>query len=186
MIGIMGMMVQDGLFGMSPIKYMEKEGWWGEPVDFIVKDIPMCSFGCALPREKPSRAGLTAMRAVVYEDPFPRAANDVEEIEMSPACPFLRYPRPLKGWVGGEKGFDPLNVTMALPTYLVREAELKHARVCMLATIGWIATDLGARFPGEVFQNTTTVKAHLDCVIAGYMQPFLGAVGVLELYCGYV
>merc|ERR1712226_1053561 len=58
--------------------------------------------------------------------------------------------------------------------------------VCMLATIGWIATDLGARFPAEVFQNTTTIKAHLDCVKAGYMQPFLGFLACLELYCGYV
>ena len=45
----------------------------------------------------------------------------------------------LKGWVGGEKGFDPLGVTDALPVYWVREAELKHGRICMLATVGWIA-----------------------------------------------
>ena len=42
----------------------------------------------------------------------------------------------LKGWVGEEKGFDPLGVTDALPVYWVREAELKHGRVCMLATVG--------------------------------------------------
>ena len=45
----------------------------------------------------------------------------------------------LKGWVGGEKGFDPLGVTDALPVYWVREAELKHGRICMLATVGWIS-----------------------------------------------
>lgn len=43
----------------------------------------------------------------------------------------------LKGWVGEEKGFDPLGVTDALPVYWVREAELKHGRVCMLATVTW-------------------------------------------------
>jgi hypothetical protein len=42
----------------------------------------------------------------------------------------------LKGWVGEEKGFDPLGVTDALPVYWVREAELKHGRICMLATVG--------------------------------------------------
>ena len=42
----------------------------------------------------------------------------------------------LKGWVGEEKGFDPLGVTDALPVYWVREAELKHGRLCMLATVG--------------------------------------------------
>ena len=49
------------------------------------------------------------------------------------------YPQVLKGWVGEEKGFDPLGVTDALPVYWVREAELKHGRICMLATVGWIA-----------------------------------------------
>eukprot|EP00913_Durusdinium_trenchii_P035027 g32767.t1 len=73
-------------------------------------------------------------------------------MEMSASVPFLRYPQVLKGWVGEEKGFDPLGVTDALPVYWVREAELKHGRVCMLATVGWIATDMGFRFPGDKFQ----------------------------------
>ena len=47
----------------------------------------------------------------------------------------------LKGWVGEEKGFDPLGVTDALPVYWVREAELKHGRVCMLATVGVVLDD---------------------------------------------
>ena len=86
------------------------------------------------------------------------------------------------GW-GGEKGFDPLGVTDALPVYWVREAELKHGRVCMLATVGWIATDLGARFPGEKFQSVAnSVEAHDKMVEAGYMLPFLGAIGIFELF----
>jgi len=184
MVAIMGMMVQDGMFGADPISYMKREGWWGEPVDFIVKDIPMCSFGCALPLEKRPRAGLTAMRAVVYEDPSPGA--EAVEREMSVACPFLVFPQQLKGWVGGEKGFDPIGLSDFLPVYQLRECELKHGRFAMLATIGWIATDLGWRFPGEVFQNTTTIGAHDACLKAGYMQPFLGSIGVFELYGGYL
>jgi len=77
----------------------------------------------------------------------------------------------------------------ASPTALkctLREVELKHGRICMLATIGWITTDLGVRFPAETFQNTTTIRAHLDCCLNGYMQPFLGAIGVLEIYLTYV
>jgi len=106
--------------------------------------------------------------------------------EYSPSVPFLRYPKALKGWVGGEKGFDPLGTTDALPVYLMREAELKHARVCMLATTGWIATDLGARFPGEVFQKATTLGAHDAAVEAGYMQQMLGIVGAIEIYGLYL
>ena len=36
---------------------------------------------------------------------------------------FPNFHQVLKGWVGEEKGFDPLGVTDALPVYWVREAE---------------------------------------------------------------
>merc|ERR1719463_875803 len=42
MIGIMGLMWQDGTFGMTPIAYGKANGLWGENVDFIVRHIPMC------------------------------------------------------------------------------------------------------------------------------------------------
>eukprot|EP00418_Pyrodinium_bahamense_P089797 CAMPEP_0179041576 /NCGR_PEP_ID=MMETSP0796-20121207/16228_1 /TAXON_ID=73915 /ORGANISM="Pyrodinium bahamense, Strain pbaha01" /LENGTH=335 /DNA_ID=CAMNT_0020737945 /DNA_START=69 /DNA_END=1072 /DNA_ORIENTATION=+ len=118
MIGIMGLMVQDGMFGQTPLELWKSGGWWGPSVDFFIKDIPIC-MGTSL-----------------------CALDANEEVRMSEAVPFLKYPAQLDGWVGAEKGFDPLGVTDALPVYLVREAELKHGRVCMLATVGWIATDL--------------------------------------------
>jgi len=68
------------------------------------------------------------------------------------------------------------------PVTYMRECELKHGRVCMLATLGWIVTDLGVRFPGSVFQNTDTINAHNDLVKAGIMLPFLSAIGVAEIY----
>ncbi|CAE8689657.1 unnamed protein product [Polarella glacialis] len=125
----------------------------------------------------PRRAGRAAMRVQAG------GGSSKPEVEMSVSVPFLVYPKVLKGWVGGEKGFDPLGVTDALPVYLVREAELKHGRICMLATVGWIATDLGMRFPGEKFAAiANSVNAHDQCVAAGYMTPFLGAIGTFELY----
>ena len=66
----------------------------------------------------------------------------------------------------------------------MRHAELKHGRVCMLATIGWIATDLGVRFPGDQFQNVSTVAAHDKMVSLGLMQPFLATVAAYEPYGG--
>merc|ERR1711972_677571 len=99
-------------------------------------------------------------------------AARIANMRMSPSVPYLMYPKQLEGWVGGEKGFDPLGVTDALPVYLCREAELKHARVCMLATIGWIAMDVGVRFPGQQFQNVSTIQAHDEMVALGIMGPF--------------
>jgi len=171
MIGIMGLMVQDGMFGTNPIALLKQGGWWGPSVDYFIKDIPICmgTSLCAAPEN--SLDSSTALRA---------------EQKMSAAVPFLNNPEVLDGWVGGEKGFDPLNVTDALPVYLVREAELKHGRVCMLATVGWIATDLGVRFPGEVFQNVSTVEAHNAMVKAGIMGPFLATIAAYEVYGGWL
>lgn len=178
MVAIMGLMVQDGMFGKTPIAMIKSDGFWGPPVDWFIKDIPICGGGayCAI---KPATRGpgLTAMHAL------PKFG---QEQRMSPAVPFLKYPEVLDGWVGGEKGFDPLGVTDALPVYLVREAELKHARVCMLATIGWMATDCGWRFPGEMFQKVSTIGAHDAMVKAGIMGPFLATIGVYEIYGGWL
>jgi len=102
--------------------------------------------------------------------------------EMSPSVPFLKFPYPCKGYVGGEKGFDPLNITDNYPVYWLREAELKHGRICMLATVGWIATDLGLRFPGEKFQGVSTFDAHEIMVSNGYMEVLAGMILTAEVY----
>eukprot|EP00933_Yihiella_yeosuensis_P024241 TRINITY_DN1877_c0_g1_i3.p1 TRINITY_DN1877_c0_g1~~TRINITY_DN1877_c0_g1_i3.p1 ORF type:complete len:503 (-),score=105.82 TRINITY_DN1877_c0_g1_i3:117-1430(-) len=193
MIAIMGMMWQDGTFGMSPVALFEKEGWWGPSINWLVADIPICKVmeqhgGCALGRDR----GSVALRAA-YRVPNPeimKGANGPGQYEIpeelpeySPAVPYMRYPSRLAGWVGGEKGFDPLCVTDALPVYWMREAELKHGRVCMLASVGWIATDLGLRFSDNpVFQDATTITAHDKALNAGYMLEMFGVVGIIELY----
>jgi len=118
---------------------------------------------------------VTGPKATEWPDPNKRYSASV---------PFLLHPKQLDGWVGGEKGFDPLGTTDAIPVYLMREAELKHGRVCMLATIGWIATDLGARFPAQVFQDVkSTVAAH-DYLVENsfYMSEMLGVIGAIEVY----
>jgi len=172
MVAIMGMMVQEGMFGKTPVAMLGSNGFWGPPVDVFIQDIPMCDGGafCAT-KATSSRVSRTALRA---------------EGKMSESMPYLQYPENLEGWVGGEKGFDPLGVTDALPVYWVREAELKHGRVCMLATVGWIATDLGMRFPGEQFQNVSTIAAHDKMLQLGIMGPFLATVGIYEIYSGWL
>jgi len=200
MIAIMGLMVQDFTFGMTPLQMINKGGFYGPPVDFIVKDIGMC-MGYTYCATK-ERTGRTIMRSGYSEGyapfqngrypPAPGESWDDDwgcpdpdkELEMSPSMPFLAMPKHLKGWVGGEKGFDPLGCTDALPVYWMREAELKHGRVCMLATLGWITTDLGVRFPGQMYQ-VSTIEAHNALVDEGQMQPFLGAIFIAELYGAY-
>merc|ERR550537_184615 len=66
MVGIMGLMVQDGLFGVDPLTYLIKEGWWGQPVDWLVKDIPIYGGIAATQNKKISRTR-TARRALSNE-----------------------------------------------------------------------------------------------------------------------
>mmetsp|Transcript_45248 Transcript_45248/g.117533 ORF Transcript_45248/g.117533 Transcript_45248/m.117533 type:complete len:204 (+) Transcript_45248:3-614(+) len=101
-------------------------------------------------------------------------------------------PKHLKGWVGGEKGFDPLGVTDALPVYWVREAELKHGRVCMLATVGF-ATQQYATFPGMAPTENALNAVYTETnglitliFLAGYIesQTYNGKVTMLDMFEG--
>eukprot|EP00445_Apocalathium_hangoei_P046498 CAMPEP_0204013634 /NCGR_PEP_ID=MMETSP0360-20130528/24843_1 /ASSEMBLY_ACC=CAM_ASM_000342 /TAXON_ID=268821 /ORGANISM="Scrippsiella Hangoei, Strain SHTV-5" /LENGTH=66 /DNA_ID=CAMNT_0050956409 /DNA_START=1 /DNA_END=197 /DNA_ORIENTATION=+ len=66
----------------------------------------MCAGGsmCAV---KPAASRVARSATVLH-------AEAIEAPRMSLALPYLKYPEQLDGWVGGEKGFDPMNITMAL------------------------------------------------------------------------
>ena len=54
----------------------------------------------------------------------------------SKAMPFLTQPKNLDGSMAGDVGFDPLGISSAIDVKWLREAELKHGRICMLAVAG--------------------------------------------------
>jgi hypothetical protein len=68
------------------------------------------------------------------------AVSSATTMEMSPALPFLPRPDKLKGWVG-DVGFDPVGMSEWVPVEWLREAELKHSRVAMLAALGYVSAD---------------------------------------------
>jgi hypothetical protein len=58
--------------------------------------------------------------------------------------------------------FDPLNLSDGKDEDTLRwyrAAELKHGRVCMLATLGVVVQGLGASLPNPIFQETNAFKA---------------------------
>jgi hypothetical protein len=64
--------------------------------------------------------------------------------EMSKALPFVPRPKLLDGTLAGDVGFDPFGFAgqdMATLAYM-REAEIKHCRLAMLAVIGWPLAEL--------------------------------------------
>merc|ERR1712073_149857 len=67
-----------------------------------------------------------------------------------------------------------------------RESEIKHGRICMIATIGFMVTSLGYRFPGELSPSTgitfAKVPAGLEAIGA---VPALGWVQWF-IFCGLI
>ena len=62
----------------------------------------------------------------------------------SESLPFMEEPAHLSGMVGNV-GFDPMGLSTPQNIKWMREAELKHGRVCMLAVVGYIVVDKGLR-----------------------------------------
>merc|ERR1711971_704169 len=90
------------------------------------------------------------------------------------------------------KGFDPLGLSDWVPVEWLRESELKHGRVCMLAVVGFVATDLGFRLPGEMHQ-VASINAHDMAVDMGAMTQIgiwiavaecIGYLAILEMLDG--
>jgi hypothetical protein len=80
----------------------------------------------------------------------------------------------------GNKIFDPLKFSEKYDVNWLREAELKHGRVTMLALVGFLANDLGLKFPSERFQGISSVDAHDAMVQTGDMWTLLFVVGACE------
>jgi len=102
--------------------------------------------------------------------------------EKSPAIPFLKKPPALDGSMPGDIGFDPLQISDLVPLQWSREAELKHARVCMLAVAGWVAVDAGFRVPFA--PKVLSLYAHDACVEKGPMLGLFGLIAVVEVIAG--
>ncbi|CAM9852614.1 unnamed protein product [Heterosigma akashiwo] len=102
-------------------------------------------------------AGLAGVSAFQQPAPIQNAVSGASKMtmmaEMSKAVPFLTKPKNLDGSMAGDNGFDPLKLSeiedVGLDLYWMREAELKHGRVAMLACAGIFFTTVhGSILPG--------------------------------------
>lgn len=100
----------------------------------------------------------------------------------SQAMPFLVRQKSLGpvGKYAGDVGFDPLGFSSRFDMMWLREAEVKHARVSMLAFLGFVFTDF-YHLPGFDY---STVDAHDAAVESGAMAQILLWVGLLEVLSG--
>ncbi|CAK0822862.1 unnamed protein product, partial [Prorocentrum cordatum] len=112
--------------------------------------------------------------------------------EVSRSLPFMPKPQNLAGYVGEEQEFDPLGFSDTFDMKWLRESELKHGRVCMLATVGF-ATQQYATFPGmaptenalnAVYTETNGLVTLI--FLAGYIesQTYNGKITMLDMFEG--
>lgn len=94
--------------------------------------------------------------------------------------PFLPYPENLKGYIGDDIGFDPLRISDYFPMDYLREAELKHGRICMCAAVGYISVDLGI-VVHPLGQGLSSAEAHDAMVSNGVMGNALVFIGLAEI-----
>jgi hypothetical protein len=110
--------------------------------------------------------------------------------ERSKALPFLMRPAKLDGTLAGDEGFDPLGLSnindLGVDLYWLREAELKHARVAMLAFVGLIMQEVGFVAPG--FPSGSNQVQVFWQVVEQKPGPIVAAIvmlGIGELISGF-
>merc|ERR1740129_2690169 len=104
---------------------------------------------------------MLAPPSLAYASPLTapsRRAVTPQMMAKSESLPFMEEPAHLSGMVGNV-GFDPMGLSTPQNIKWMREAELKHGRICMLAWVGWVAVDLGVKFPGAKYAALSSYQA---------------------------
>ena len=139
------------------------------PISRVIPNSPlrMMSDAAASAPEPAAAVAASEPAAVAKPDAAVAPAELVEEEtaaappplkrEMSASIPFMRKPPNLEGMVG-DIGFDPFEFADIFPVKYLREAELKHGRVAMLAVVGWLVSEV-VHIPGAAYQSENPVDA---------------------------
>lgn len=95
--------------------------------------------------------------------------------------PFFQKPTKLDGTHAGDYGFDPMGLTEEFDMYYMQECELRHARLAMLAVVGWPLSEMLG--PGFMLQDgrAPSVLNGVNPVSAIAILAALAAYSVFEL-----
>lgn len=130
------------------------------------------------------------------KDPLKLYKTSNEDIDtsaaMSASLPFLKRPEMLDGSLPGDRGFDPFNLAYDEKMLnFQRTAEVKHARLAMLAAVGWpIAELLDRTLASQWGLKPLLVDGRVPSVLNGGLAstPFafwaatLGVAAAIETY----
>lgn len=131
---------------------------------------------------------ITPVVAAVAEEPVVAALP-----EKSMAMPFMDRPMFLDGSMAGDVGFDPIGFAKSSDDLMnFREAEVKHARLAMLAAAGWplselfdkkIATAIGmAPLVDANDRAPSVLNGGLGKVSPAYWAAVIVLAGAVDLY----
>jgi len=98
--------------------------------------------------------------------------------EMSKSLPFIMAPKNTAGWVG-DVGFDPMGFSDNFDMKWLREAEIKHGRSSMLATLGFVVQQF-VTIPGYTHVDDSNLAP--TSVGASAMLQIVLWMGVLEFW----
>ena len=110
--------------------------------------------------------------------PYQPASSTALNAEMSKALPFVKAPANTAGYVG-DVGFDPLGFSEYFDMKWLREAEIKHGRSSMLATLGFVAQEY-ITLPGYTHVDDSNLAPQV--VGASAMLQIVMWMGVLEFW----
>ena len=99
--------------------------------------------------------------------------------DQSISMPFLSRPPRLDGTMAGDVGFDPLGFSNYFDLKWLREAELKHGRISMLATLGFVVQEK-THLPLPGFDNKLATEAFFSVPAGGLWQIF-ATLGFIEI-----
>merc|ERR1712008_305978 len=117
-----------------------------------------------------------------------------DSIDMSDSLPFVPRPVLLDGTMAGDVGFDPFNFAGddAQGLYTMREAEVKHGRIAMLASVGWIVSEALDKRIAHIFhlpailghgdKVPSLLNGGLETISPVYWATVLGLAGGLEAW----
>ena len=152
-----------------------------DPLGLYPKDAPERTDGRIQPLETSESYGTIKDPMNLYKD-----KSEVDEtVAMSVSLPFLKRPEMLDGSLPGDRGFDPFNFSRdedSLQWY--RSAEIKHARIAMLAAAGWPLAELFNKQLAQALDLPSLLQVHgrVPSVLNGGLAkvPPLYWVGVLS------
>jgi Chlorophyll A-B binding protein len=133
---------------------------------------------------QPKKSSAVGRSAVEDPQGIYRSETAHDGSAMSASLPFLKRPLMLDGTLPGDRGFDPFNFAYDADTLQwYRTAEVKHARLAMLAAVGWPIFEL-LNFKLAFLQDLKPLLLHqdsgLDRANSVFLDTAISAIFVTE------